>query len=100
MNLKAESILDFREYDSDNEPCIEYQVKWKGYSSKHNSWEPRDDLCKERRHRKMVHNYNVEFENKCVYKIKKYRARGFEGLPKIKECKLPKVFQSFLINNF
>lgn len=41
VEYKVEKILNRRVVDDNR---VEYLVKWKGYSSKYNSWEPRSNL--------------------------------------------------------
>jgi hypothetical protein len=83
----VESIVDFREYDSDDYACLEYKVKWKGFSDNQCAWEPRESLCEDRGTRKKIHHYDKHYMERIAYKIRKYSSRGFSGLEKVKDCK-------------
>jgi phenylalanyl-tRNA synthetase alpha subunit len=41
---EVEAIKDFRDEDSDGNDVKEYLVKWKGFDSDDNTWEPKDNL--------------------------------------------------------
>merc|ERR1712037_149314 len=83
----VESIVDFREYDSDQDACIEYKVKWKGFSDKQCTWEPHDSLCEDRGTRKKIHEFDKNYMERIAYKIRKYSQKGFSGLEKVREYK-------------
>jgi len=82
----VESIVDFRGYDSDDDAVIEYKVKWKGYSDKQCTWEPRESICEDRGTRKKVHQFDKHYMERILYKIQKYSSRGFSGLEKVNQC--------------
>eukprot|EP00983_Pelagomonas_calceolata_P021673 679004-Pelagomonas_calceolata.AAC.1 len=39
-----EALLDHRVMKRDRRQVLEFLVRWKGYSSEHDTWEPREDL--------------------------------------------------------
>jgi len=82
----VESIVDFREYDSDDDAVIEYKVKWKGFSDKQCTWEPRESICEDGGTKKKVHQFDKDFMEKNQYKIQKYSSRGLSGLEKVNKC--------------
>ena len=87
QEFEVEEICDFREYDTDEEPVIEYKVKWKGYSEKDSTWEPLESLETDKGTAKKVKAYNTNYAERIVYKIKKYKSKGVHGIERCTHCK-------------
>jgi len=80
QEFEVEEICDFREYDTDDEPVIEYKVKWKGYSERDSTWEPVESLNDDKGTAKKVKAYNSRYAERIIYKIKKYQSKGVHGI--------------------
>ncbi|CAG5100292.1 Oidioi.mRNA.OKI2018_I69.XSR.g16935.t1.cds [Oikopleura dioica] len=89
--FEVEAITDFREEDSDNEPVIEYRVKWRGFPDEQSTWEPVESLTEDKGTRRMVEGFNKHYTERILYKIRKYSKKGFSGIERVKECKFLSV---------
>lgn len=86
QEFEVEEICDFREYDTDDEPVIEYKVKWKGYSERDSTWEPVESLNDDKGTAKKVKAYNSRYAERIIYKIKKYQSKGVHGIERCNFC--------------
>ena len=86
QEFEVEEICGFREYDTDDEPVIEYKVKWKGYSENDCTWEPSQSLKEDKGTAKKIRAFNRNYQERIEYKIKKYTSKGYQGIERVKEC--------------